>query len=117
MNNFILINRTFAETTPESAEQGDFSKRGFITKREQVSFTELVEMMSEHTEPSSSPDDYSIHTWYSTGFYTSDYRTCTEREECIHFHKNNTANAAKYWKWARIYADNKRKQRQQNIHI
>ena len=100
MNNYILINRTFAEITPESAEQGDFSDTGFIEQDEQVSFTELVDLMKEHNHPSCSKVDGSITTWFSTSFYTADYSTGTEREESIHFSDNNTINAAKYWKLA-----------------
>ncbi len=98
MNNYILISRTFAECTPESAENSDFSDTGFISEVEQVTFKELVKLMKEHNQPSCSPNKFNdLHTWYSTGFNTSDYRTATEREESIHFHNDNTPNAAKYW--------------------
>jgi hypothetical protein len=109
MNNYILISRTYCEITPDSAEMGDFSNSGFVDERQEVTFGELVELMQDHREPSRSPDDYNTSTWYSTGFYTADYRTGTEREECIHFHRDNTPNAAKYWKWARIAASNRNK--------
>ena len=104
MNNFILINRTFCETTPESAEFGDFSDTGFIAQDEQVTFSELVQLMKEHNHPSMSPCDVNTNVWFSTEFYTNDYSTATEREESIHFSSNNTPNAAKYWKLARIAA-------------
>lgn len=100
MNNFILISRTYAEVTPESAENSDFSETGFISEKEEVSFSQLVDLMREHCQPSCSPNDGSPQTWYSSGFYTSDYSTGTEREESIHFHRDNTPNAAKYWKLA-----------------
>lgn len=100
MNNFIIISRTYAETTPESAEIGDFSDTGFIDDRAEVTFSELVTLMKEHYQASSSPNDGSTNVWYSTGFYTSNYRTSTEREESIHYHHENTPNAAKYWKLA-----------------
>lgn len=104
MNNYILISRTYAEVTPESAENSDFSKTGFISEQEQVSFSELVGLMREHSQPSCSPNDGSPQTWYSSGFYTSDYSTGTEREESIHFHRDNTPNADKYWKLAAKFA-------------
>lgn len=107
MNNFIIINRTYSEVTPESSEEGDFSDNGFISEAEEVSFSELVSLMREHRQPSNSRNN-DINTWYSTGFYTSDYSTATEREECIHFSRNNTKNAEKYWKLARIIADKQR---------
>lgn len=105
MNNYILISRTYSEITPESCEQGDFSDNGFISEVEEVSFRELVDLMKTHFSPSCSPDNYDTDTCYSTGFYTSNYRTGTEREEYIHFHSDNTENAAKYWKYARLAAN------------
>lgn len=107
MNNFIIISRTYAETTPESAEIGDFSDTGFIDERQEVTFSELVRLMMEHYEPSQSPNDYSKDVSYSSGSYTSDYRTGTSRQESIHFHHDNSDNATKYWKQARIIADKK----------
>lgn len=100
MNNYILISRTYSEITPESVENGDFSETGFISEKEEVNFSQLVDLMREHCQPSYSPNDGSPQTWYSSGFYTSDYSTGTEREESIHFHRDNTPNAAKYWKLA-----------------
>lgn len=100
MNNYILISRTYAQITPESAEDGDFSGTGFLSECEQVSFSELVKLMKRHYRPSQSPNDYSTHVWYSTDFEIEDYATMAECEESIHFHRDNTANAAKYWKWA-----------------
>ena len=98
MNNYILISKTFSETTPESCEDSDFSDTGFIEESQEVTFTELVDLMKDHNNASCSPDSFdNIHTWYSTGFYVDDYSTGTEREESIHFHKDNTPNAAKYW--------------------
>lgn len=108
MNNFILISRTYAETTPESVEIGDFSDHGFISEREEVTFTELVELMKIHMHPSSSPNNGSVNVWYSTGFSTSNFRTGTEREESLHFHHENAPNAAKYWKLARKFANKPR---------
>jgi len=104
MNNFIIINRTFATITPESDEIGDFDQTGFISEQEQVTFSELVNLMKSHTSPSCSPNNYDVQTWYGTGFFTSDYATGEEREECIHYSDKNTSNAAKYWKWAAIAA-------------
>lgn len=98
MNNYILISRTYCESTPESCEDSSFSDTGFINESEQVSFTELIDLMREHNQASCSPDTFdNLHTWYSTDFYTSDYGTGTERQESIHYHNNNTTNAAKYW--------------------
>ena len=104
MNNFILINRTFTETTPESAEEGDFSDIGFITENEKVTFSELVKLMKEHVHPSQSPHDGGTNVWYYCSSFTSDYKTGTDREESIHYSRLNTPNAAKYWKLAHKFA-------------
>ncbi len=107
MNNYILISRTFAEITPESCADSDFSDHGFIDEKQECTFSELVTLMREHNIPSCSPNDYGVNVWYSTDFYTTDYSTGTNREESIHFHRDNTPNAAKYWKWAAIIANKK----------
>lgn len=104
-NNFIIISRTYAETTPESAEIGDFSKKGFIAKKEKVTFSQLVALMKDHTHPSQCPNDGNINVWYSSSWHTTDYNKGTQREESLHFHRQNTSNASKYWKLARKYAD------------
>lgn len=96
----ITISRTFSETTPESAEQGDFSDSGFIVHSEQVTFKELVCLMGEHTNPSCSPASGDTSEWYTTHPYTSCYRTGTEREEGIHYGRENPAKNAKYWRLA-----------------
>lgn len=36
MNNYIIISRTYAETTPESSEIGDFSDHGFVTEEHET---------------------------------------------------------------------------------
>lgn len=107
MNNFILINRTYTETTPESLEMGDFSDTGSISVCERVTFSELVIILMCHTIASCSPNNYSIHVWYSTCNYTKNYITGTERNESIHYCKENTENCVKYWKWAAIIARKK----------
>jgi hypothetical protein len=100
MTNYILINRTYAETTPESAEIGDFSDTGFIEQDEQVTFRQLVELMRDYPHASQSPHDGNIDVSHSTSWYTSDYRTGTNRGESIHYSHNNTPNCAKYWRLA-----------------
>jgi hypothetical protein len=100
MNNYIIISRTFCETDEESAEHGDFSDGGFVSEREEVSFRELVDLMRSHIHPSHSPCDGNTRAWFSTPMDTIDYGTGTQREESIHFHHDNTPNAAKYWRMA-----------------
>lgn len=101
MNNYIIISKTYAQTTPESVEQGDFSETGFISEREEVTFRELVDLMREHYQPSRSPcEKLDTQTCLSSGFNTIDYQNGIEEETSIHFHRDNTPNAAKYWNLA-----------------
>ena len=100
MQNVIFINRTYSEWTPETAEDGEFSDNGFIAEKEEVTFRELVELMEAHDHPSQSPNDGSTDVWYSTEAYIDDYGTGTERQESIHFHKDNHPHVARYWTWA-----------------
>lgn len=100
MNNFILVNKTFVETTPESVAEGELSDLGMYEQDLQVTFSELVNLLKEHSNPSQSPNDGSIYVWYANDFHVTNYRTGTERQEAIHFSSRNTPNAAKYWKLA-----------------
>lgn len=100
MQNNIIISRTYSEITPESAEHGEFSDHGFVSEKEEVSFTELIYLMRIHNQASQSPNDGNINVSYSTGYSIDDYRTGTQREETIHYHKDNAQNVAKYWKYA-----------------
>ncbi len=102
----ILITKTFSEITPESAEYADFSNSGIVYEKESVSFRELVCLMVEHFLPSNS-GDISKYTYFSSGYFISDYFTATEREYTIHFHNDNLPQFEKYWELAAKVAINK----------
>lgn len=104
MQNYILISRTFSEITPESVEDGDFSDHGYISEREEITFSELVQLMKRHYQPSQYPNDGNPKVWYSTGYEIEDYCEGTQRQESIHLHPDNTPNVAKYWRRAALYA-------------
>jgi hypothetical protein len=91
----ILINKTYSECTPESAENGELSDSGFIWEDAECTFRELVGYFREHTECS----DYPAHSgaWFSSGFSVDDYGTGLESETAIHFSRSNPAYKAKYW--------------------
>lgn len=95
----LLISRTYSETTPESAEDGDFSDTGFVYQDVEFTFRELVKELSEMSESSRWPSTGSTHDWYSTPFEVTDYGTGTgtERQESIHFSRSNPPRLAKYW--------------------
>lgn len=96
----ILINRAYSETTPESAERGEHSDCGMLRENEEYTFRELVRAMREHPQGSCWPMRYDESEWLSTGPYTRDYRTGTEREETLHYSRDNPPRNAKYWRWA-----------------
>ena len=96
MQNYILVSRTYADTTPESAEQGEFSATGFITDCEVLSFRELVDLLRDHVHPSES-GEASVHTWFTGSDYVVDYRTGTNRQESVHFHRDNNVHVSRYW--------------------
>lgn len=103
----ILVNRCFSETTPESAELGDFSDTGFISENESVGFRELIDLIEQHPDCSEYPcNSPSEHTWFASGWFTQDYRTWTEREETLHYSKDNPKRNLKYWQKAYKIARN-----------
>ena len=67
--------RCFADTTPESAEHGDFEETGILDEWD-LTFRELVEELSGYNcwEKAEGSD------WFTSGIYTVCYRTCRERE-------------------------------------
>ena len=71
--------RCFADATPESAEHGDFEETGILSEWD-LTFRELVEELTSHRhwQPAEGGD------WFTTGFYTIDYRTGRDREETLH---------------------------------
>jgi hypothetical protein len=107
MQNYILVSRTYADTTPESAMEGDFSEIGFITECEVLSFRELVYLLRDHPHPSESGEP-SVHTWFTGESYVTDYRTGTDRQESVHFHRDNNAHVCRYWVLASKIAHHKR---------
>jgi hypothetical protein len=110
----ILVSFTYDEITPESAEESDFSDSGFISEREELTFRELVDKFREFSQPSSSgPVD--SHVWFSSGWHTTDFRTGTEREESMHFHRDNPPHFEKYWIKAADYAFRKERERRARI--
>ncbi len=98
----LLISRTYSEITPESSEQGDFSEQGFVHEKEPFSFRELVSALREGGFDSSScyPPRGGAFEWAQTPFEITDYRTGTERQECLHFSRSNPPQKLKYWRKA-----------------
>lgn len=80
---FFTVGQTFSEVTPESAELGDWSDHGW--EREPSKEWTIAEILREiknqgveHISDNGSSLDVYGH------FYTSCYRTGTDRQECLH---------------------------------
>ena len=93
----LLISRTYSEVTPESAEDGDFSDTGFVYEDTEFTFRELVRELRDCSELSASHPGDCANVWASTGFETVNYYTGTEREESVHFSRENDHRLVKYW--------------------
>lgn len=103
----ILIHKTFCEVTPESAEIGDFSDSGFVWKNEPMTFKELVDLLENYKNASCFPIDTSIYTWFSNDFQIKWFNDCTlERQESVHYSKDNPSKNVKYWVKAIKYVFN-----------
>lgn len=96
----ILIDKTFSEVTPKSAEDGTTSDSGHVYVNCQYTFRELVSELRGYTETSGYPCTGSVRDWVSTGYSVEDYSTMTERSESLHFSRDNAAHKAKYWRKA-----------------
>ncbi|MFI3187260.1 MAG: hypothetical protein QX198_14890 [Methylococcaceae bacterium] len=96
----ILIDKTFSEVTPESAEAGDMSDSGHVYVNCPYTFSELVQELKNFSETSSYPCTGSARDWVSTGYSVEDYLTMRERSESLHFSHDNPARKAKYWRKA-----------------
>lgn len=95
----ILISRTYATISPESAIHGDYEDQGFIAEREEVTLEELVNLMRGGI-PSSCPPSGDTNEWVT---YNKDenYMTCEETFESVHYYHNQTnPDAPMLWKRA-----------------
>ena len=96
----ILIDKTFSEVTPESAEHGDTSDSGHVCVNCEYTFRALVQELRNFSETSSYPCAGSPRDWVSTSYSVEDYSTMTARSESLHFSHDNPARKAKYWRKA-----------------
>lgn len=94
----ILLSKTYQETTPESAQDGDYSDQGFVFEDSPCTFRELIAYLRECSEPSCTPfTGDTVGLWFSSYPEVIDYATCTERSEAIHYSRKNRPRALKYW--------------------
>lgn len=74
------VSRTYAETTPESVEHGDFSDHGFVFQDEIYTLRELIEYIRSEGFTRESRGT----RWLETCWHTECYRTGTERQDNLH---------------------------------
>jgi hypothetical protein len=82
----ITIKITYACTTPESCEFGEFSDTGWINDKGFIydSVSDAVEFLKQSSAILPSSSQYHEGIWYSTEFYTSNYQTGEMTEESYH---------------------------------
>jgi hypothetical protein len=104
MNKMIIVSKTYATTTHESVENGDFEETGFVYQDEILTFHELIkEINSEHyCHLSSYPCNDPTNIWITCESFTSNYKTGEEKEYSLHFTAKNPKDW-KYWKKALKY--------------
>jgi hypothetical protein len=81
---FAIVSKTFQTTTPESAEDGDFSESGFRYEDRPMSLAELVDELKECSHLSAS------HVGFGTWAITEEiinYRTGESTTEGVHVQK------------------------------
>lgn len=86
--------RCFSDTTPESAEHGDWEETGILSEWN-LTFRELVEELAGHRKW----QHVEGADWLTTGFHIIDYGTGREREETLHV-RRHTARHERYYQLA-----------------
>lgn len=102
----ILISQTYEVVTPESAEDGEAADQGFEFQNQEFSFRELVELLREHPQASSS-GPVSEHVWFSSypDHGSREYfEEGEERSTAVHFSRENPPRMLKYWSKAARFA-------------
>ena len=86
--------RCFADTTPESAEYGDYEETGILEDWD-LTFRELVVELTgyRYWQRAEGAD------WLTTGIFTLCYRACRGREETLHV-RRPTARHERYYQLA-----------------
>lgn len=95
----LKVTQTYEIVSHESAEYGDAEEMGFNYNDVEFTFRELVELMKEHPQASSCPNDGDIWVWF-TSYHDTDYRSGNEKSTSIHYSRKNPARNAKYWRLA-----------------
>lgn len=89
----LLYQINYSETTPESAEQGDFSDIGSLFEEYDCGdFDAVVRMVREYGSEgwSSQPHCKGTGDWLMSGWEITDYTTMTSRQTTIHAVNNRS---------------------------
>lgn len=93
----ITYSITYNETTPESTECGDFSDTGFVEENSTCDFRDLVDMLENNFNYSSSSPISACslrHVWFSTEYSVECYESLTERQESLHIAEDAVSQRA-----------------------
>jgi hypothetical protein len=78
------ITTTFATTTPESVEEGDFEETGIEDTDEFEDWDEAAEFLVDSGVTETSSSEFHPGIWYSTDWWTEDFRTGEEKQLSFH---------------------------------
>lgn len=103
------VSETYSESTPESAADGDFSETGYLYGynakngyRQSFTLKEIVEQFirRDYVYAENYCSRSTSQSLYGST-YTSDYRTGTERQECLHIRPKGPRHTKAYKRAAR----------------
>lgn len=101
----ILIHKTYEICDEESLDLGDFAESGFVFENEPYTFHELVDLIKRggFVYASQDPHNGGTDVWLSNE-WDYDFDSGEERQETIHFSRENEPRVAKYWRKAMLFA-------------
>ncbi len=82
-----IVSRCYELVTPESAEDGDASERGFEIEDEEMDFREVIRELRNCNHLSDS--HVQAGTWAMTEPHVSDWQTGEEKSESVHINAIN----------------------------
>lgn len=84
------ISQSYSEVTPESASLGDFSETGWVDEKGWTgTLKDVLQAIKNQGFEHIQFNGKSVDVYGN--FYTSDYRTGTERQECLHIEADSRA--------------------------
>jgi hypothetical protein len=90
-NIMILVNKCFEVI----GEDGEIVESGFSSKNEEVTFKELIKLLSNYPDCSCYPSLGNTYEWFTN--YDINFYSGNNDNNTIHFSRDNNARAEKYW--------------------